>query len=94
MCKPPKGNHFMASLTQDNLGAHKDNPTRDNLRPWAVHFFPIRVNLLVTKGNLVPSKVIRLVSQGSLTSNKANLVSSRVIPPDKLGKVILLKVNQ
>ena len=60
MCKPPKGNHFMASLTQDNLGAHKDNPTRDNLRPLVVHIFPIRVNLLVIWGNLVPSKVTRM----------------------------------
>ena len=30
--KPPKGSNIMASLTQDNLEAYKDNPIRDNLR--------------------------------------------------------------
>ena len=41
MCKPPKGSNIMASLTQDNLGAHKDNPIRDNLRPLVVHLLLI-----------------------------------------------------
>ena len=41
MCKPPRGSNIMASLTQDNLGAYKDNPIRDNLWPLAVHLLPI-----------------------------------------------------
>lgn len=37
MCKTPKGNNIMTSLTQANLVAHKDNPFRDNLWPLVVH---------------------------------------------------------
>ena len=39
--KPPKGRNIMASLTQDNLGAYKDNPIKDNLWPLAVRPLPI-----------------------------------------------------
>ena len=39
--KPPKGSNITASLTQGNLGTHKDNPIRDNVRPLVVHLLLI-----------------------------------------------------
>lgn len=42
---------------------------------------------------MVPSKVTRLDNQDNLTSNKANLVSSRGILLYKLDKLIFHKVN-
>ncbi len=80
MCKPLRGNHFMARLTQDNLGAHRVNLTRDNPRALEVRHIRIRVNLLD--------------NQGSLLFSKANSVSSKGTHLDKLGQFIILKINQ
>ena len=79
MCKPLKGNHFMARLTQDNLGAHRVNLTRDNPRALEVRHIRIRVNLLD--------------NEGSLPFSKANSVSSKGTHLDKLGQFIILKIN-
>ena len=70
----------MARLTQDNLGAHRVNLTRDNPRALEVRHIHIRVNLLDNQGNL--------------TFNKANPVSSKGTHLDKLGQFIILKINQ
>ena len=70
----------MARLTQDNLGAHKVNLTRNN--PWAleVRHIHIKINLLDNQSNLL--------------FNKANSVSSKGTHLDKLGQFIILKINQ
>lgn len=61
----------LASLTQDDLGANKDNPLRDNLRPQVVHPSLITLNLLVTQVNL-------LFHRTSLASNKVTLLDKLV----------------
>ena len=67
------------SLTQGNLGANKDNPFRDNLRPLVVPLFPTILNLLVTQANLL--------------FHKASLVSSKVTLLDKLVSRMFLRTN-
>lgn len=61
----------LASLTQDNLGAHKDNPLRDNLRPQVVLPSLIIINLLITQVNL-------LFHRTSLASSKLTLLDTLV----------------
>ena len=67
------------SLTQGNLGAHKDNPFRDNLPPLVVHLSPIILNLLVTQAHLL--------------FHKFNLDSSKAIPLDKLINLMVSQTN-
>ena len=70
----------MARLTQDNLGAHKVNLTRNN--PWAleVRHIHIKINLLDNQSNCL--------------FNKASSVSSKGTPPDKLAQFTILQINQ
>ena len=70
----------MACLTQDNLGAHRVNLTRDNPRALEVHHIHIKINLLDNQSNLPFSK--------------ANSVSSKGTHLDKLAQFITLKINQ
>ena len=70
----------MARLTQDNLGAHKVNLTRNN--PWAleVRHIHIKINLLGKQSNRI--------------FNKTNSVSSKGTPLDKLAQFTILQINQ
>jgi len=79
------------NLIQGNLEAHKDNPSRDNLRPLMVHLLPILGSLLVirdnhthNKANLLSNKATLLGKSVSLTFSKANPLSSLVNHLDKL----------
>lgn len=85
MCKPLMGSHITNSLTQRNLGANKDNPSRDNLQRPVVRLSPIILNLLVTQANplfhktsLVSSKVTLLDKLVSCMFTQTNLMSSMV----------------
>lgn len=79
MCKPLMDNRITDSLTQGNLGANKDNPFRDNLRPLVVYLSPIILNLLVTQANPL--------------FHKASLVSSKVTLLDKLVSRMFTQTN-
>lgn len=89
-----------ASLPQTNLGAHKDNPIRENLWVPAVPLSLILLNLLgsqdnlmFNKANLGPSRVTPLDSRDSLIFNKANPVFSKVTPLDHLDNLTFSKDN-
>jgi len=78
------------SLTQSNLGANKDNPFKDNLRPLVVRLSPTIPSLLVTQANplfhiasLVSSKVTLLDKLVSRMFIQTNLMSSMVIHLDR-----------
>ena len=95
---PLMDSSIMDNLIQGNLEAHKDNPSRDNLRSVVVHLLPILGNLLViwdnltcNKANPVSSKAILLGKSVSLTFSKANPLSS---PVNHLDKLVSLKSNQ
>jgi len=69
----------LASLTQGNLGANKDNPFRDNLWPQVVRISLIILNLLVT--------------QARLLFHKTRQVSSKVTLLDKLVNHMFIQTN-
>ena len=66
------GNSIMGNPIQGNLEAHKDNPSRDNLRPMVVRLSLILGNPLEIWDNLI--------------SNKDSLESSRdTLPVNPMG---------
>ena len=69
----------MARLTQDNLGIHKVNLTRNNLWTLEVRHTHIRINLLGSQSNRF---------------FKTSLVSSQGTPLDKLAQFTILQINQ
>lgn len=82
------------------MEAHKDNLSRDNLRPLVVLLLPISGSPLVTQDNLMLNKVNQVSSKAtilgklvSLMLNKANQVSSKATLLGKLVRRMFSKAN-
>lgn len=97
-CSLIMGSSIMAKPIQGNLDTHKDNPTRDNLRPLVVRLIHILGNILETQDNLMLSKDNLDPSRDTLQVNpmgiRNNLTHSKDSPETSkdilLGKVASL----